>query len=194
MSNDRPNMLGRVRRSLIHPVHGKILLGDWGKNEILYGWADAAAQSLALGQANYKISAMFIEFKNVASPGDAVTVPSVTRSAGLSYYNSLLLTSDQDYLRVPMTAVTVESSDIDRFPLGNIMRFFAQSQGTTGVGGKTFSAGANSKIYGAALVVTPSFADAAQDIVFSRFYFPTDEQSVKLASSQSGIDWEVTLG
>ena len=75
---------------------------------------------------------------------------------------------------------------------GNLLTFLAQSSGSTGVNGTTFSAAQNSKVSGAALVAAPVFADSTQDIVFSRTYFdPTSNQVLKQASSQIGLSWEV---
>lgn len=168
-------------------------------NQIQYDWGFVAAKLIGQGNYKYRLSAMYIEFENVASPGNIVTVPSFDRDAGVEYYDDLQSSGTKDFLRVPfvsLPAIGIESGfeafftpDVD----GNKLTFHAQSQGVVGVHGKTFSSGVNSKVYGAALVATPEFADRTQDIVFARSYFETGEQTVKEASSQIGVTWEVSF-
>jgi hypothetical protein len=171
----------------------KIPLTAWVKNLVLFGWAGPAARLLAEGLSNYRISGMYLEYENVADPDDPVTVPTFDRTGGLEYYTSLAASPDRDYLRVALTAATVESTDEAKFPDGNLMTFFAQSQGVVGANGKTFSDSVNSKVFGGALVAIRAQADAAQDIIFSRFYFPTADQQVKLPTSQIGLEWQIEL-
>ncbi len=166
---------------------------DWCKNLVMYDWAAAVTRLLATGDSRYRIAGMYLEYKNVADPGDVVTPPSFSRAGGISYYNALSGSADVDYLRVPLTAATTASNDRELFPDGNAITYFAQSQGVVGVHGKAFSDANNSKIYGGALVAVPDLADRTQDIVFSRFYLPTNEQQVKLATSNIGLEWEVEL-
>jgi len=73
---------------------------------------------------------------------------------------------------------------------GNLLTFFAQTAAPS-VHGKTFSSVVNSKIFGAALVAAPVAADRTQDIVFSRGYFDIAQQTLKEASSQVGVTWEL---
>jgi hypothetical protein len=168
-------------------------LTDWSKNDVLYDWASIASRMLAEGSTNYRIAGMYLEFKNVADPDDAVAAPAFTRAGGIGYYNGLASSPNVDYLRVPLISAVRSSSDADLFPDGNVMTYFAQSQGVVGVHGKTFSDSVNSKIYGGALVAIPEKADRTRDLVFSRFYFDADEQQVKLPTSNLGLEWEITL-
>lgn len=159
-------------------------------NIILYDWATIIAQLLrkAPDGRQYGLSAMYIEFEN--NSGSEVSPPSPARDESLSYYTNGLGV-DRDYLRIPLIGSLMDSTDSDLFPQGNRLRLFGQTSGVTGVGGLPFSAGAQSRVYGGALVATPDFSDAAQDIVFSRRYYDPDDQLIKAASSQIGQEWEL---
>jgi hypothetical protein len=143
---------------------------------------------LMQGNLDYRVNGLYIEFENNAG---TVSVPSFDRDDGVSYYQGL--GGGRDFIRVPITAVTIDSSDDTLFPGGNVATFFGQTQGSVGTQGVTFSNAANSKVFGAALVAMPVAADYTQDRVFSRFYFDTADQIAKLTSNQVGIEWAVTL-
>jgi len=166
----------------------------WSHNDILYDWASIVSRQLADGGTAYRIGGMYIEYKNVASPNDAVAAPAFDRTGGIGYYNGLAGSPDVDYLRVPLIAAVRSSSDPELFPDGNRVTFFAQTQGVVGVHGRAFSDVVNSKVYGAALVAIPDAADRTKDLVLSRLYVPANKQQVKLATSQIGPEWEITLG
>ncbi len=185
---------GRARLSIVHPRHGNLYTMPFRDNLILFDWAAIVGQLLTTGNPNFKIGGMFLEYENVGDAGDPVSIPSFDRSGGISYYDSLSLSATKDYLRVPLIAATLETTDEVSFPDGNLMVYFAQSQGTIGVHGKTFSDTAISKVYGGALVSMPDINDATQDKVFSRFYVDVSEQQAKLATSQIGLTWEIELG
>lgn len=169
-------------------------------NQIQIGWAQIAAQCIGLGRRNHRINAMYIEYENVASAANAITPPVYDRFEGREYYQNLALSGNRDFLRVPLLlepTLGVEPGFEDYFDgitSGNRLTFFAQSQGSAGYHGKTFSEGVNSKVFGIALVSTPEFGDAAKDSVFSRTYFDTADQTLKLASSQIGITWDIVFG
>lgn len=177
-------------------MQGSVLPGlwtretDWQHNDVLYDWAAMGVKLFAGGDARYRIAGMYLEYANAVAP---VPVPSVTRAGGIAYYNSLGGTPDNDYLRVPLTAFTVDSSDAELFPQGNRMTFFAMTQGVVGVHGKPFSDVANSTVIGGALVAIPDVGDRTKDLVFARFYLPVDAQQAKLATSQIGLEWQEEL-
>lgn len=160
-------------------------------NLVMFDQAVVAA-NLFTGRPEFKVSVMYFEFKNVADPEDEVAVPTYDRSGGATYYAGLDDVEDVDYLRVAVIASTVTSSGED-YPLGNVATYYGQTSGVTGVHGTTFSDTVNSKVYGAALVATPNFADTSQDLIVSRFYWPTDQQQIKLPSSQVGVSWPLTF-
>jgi hypothetical protein len=208
-------LFGRVRGHYVYPgnqdtvylfrlkkENRRLLLpGDWlsqgedSCNLIMYQWAAITGELLrgAPDRRLYNLSAMYIEFEN--NGGAAVSPPTNDdRGNGRAYYDSLLNDATRDYLRVPMTAVTLESTDDELYPDGNKVTCFAQTTGAVGVHGKPFNDSAPSRVYGGALVAAPKFSDATQDMVFSRFYFSTAaKQLVKLANSQVGLKWPITL-
>lgn len=182
-------------------INGSKLPGLWTpktefkKNAVMYDWATIAGILLQTGNSAYKINGMYLEYQNVANAADPVTPPVFDRSDGVDYYNALSSSPDIDYVRVPVVAATLTSTDETLFPLGNLLSFFAQSQAatTTGVHGKDFSDTGISKIFGGALVAIPDVNDRTKDLVFSRFYVETAEQQAKLATSQIGLEWSIEL-
>ena len=167
-------------------------------NQIQYGWGIAAAKLMATGNAAYRISAMYIEFENVAVSSDPVTPPSYTRSEGQEYYEGLSLVADRDFIRASLllpAAVSVEEGYEDYVPEneGNLLTFYTQTQGTAGYHGKTFSNAVNSKIFGAALVATPDPDDPTKDIIVARTYLSSPNQVLKIAASQVGLTWGLSL-
>jgi len=191
---DSKNFCGKVRAHRVSPrPNGEFWqpVTDLKNNTVLYQWTQIASRLFANGSANYRIAGMYLEFENVASPGDAVSVPTFDRTRSISYYNDLAGSSNRDYLRVPLTGVQTLSEGADL--TDNQLVFFARSSGTLGVHGKTFSDSSNSVIFGASLAAFPDNNDATQDLLFSSFYFSVSEQQPKLATSQVGIEWELTL-
>lgn len=165
------------------------------QNTLMVSWGYAAAKLFGSGDRNYRINRMYIEFENVASSGDLVSVPTYDEYDGRAYYDNLA--SPRDYLRVPLIG-TPEIFIADGFENyftegadGNALRFFAQTVGTAGINGRTFSDSVNSKIFGVALVAAPEDGDRTQDVLISRGYYATDEQKLKSASGQIGVGWEL---
>ena len=70
---------------------------------------------------------------------DTVSPPAFDRSGGIDYYNALSSSPDTDYLRLPLVATNLDSSNQVLFPDVNRMTFFAMSQGVVGANGKPFS-------------------------------------------------------
>lgn len=168
-------------------------------NQIQYQWGAIAAYCIGKGNRNYRINALYIEYENVADPSDAVTVPTFGRDEGQDYYQDLSFSASRDFLRVPLSfepTIGIESGFADYFTAGtngNKLTFFTQTQGTSGFHGKAFTNAANSKVFGAALVATPEFADPTKDLIFARTYFEVSDQTVKEVSSQVGITWEISF-
>lgn len=168
---------------------------DWVKNQVLYEWGALVGNLLLRKGLNYGIAGMYIEFENVTNPGDPVTPPTLTRNAdeGVSYYNELIASTTRDYLRVPLIAGALNSTDDTKFPKGNAPTFFCQTSGVVGVHGKPFGDTYNSTVYGGALVAFVDNSDYTQDLVLSRFYLDADKQQIKLPTSQVGVEWELKL-
>lgn len=183
-------------RGPYHLYAGWEPLTEFQHNDFLYEWGTIFGNLLCRRGLNYGIGGMYIEFENVGTPGDPVSAPAFTRDAdeGVAYYNALADSADRDYLRVPLIAATMDSSDPDKFPKGNRPSFFAQTIGVEGVHGKPFSDANNSTVFGGALVAFVDEADHTRDLVLSRFYVSTQKQQPKLSTSQIGFEWRLTLG
>lgn len=168
-------------------------------NQLQFNWGMIAAMCIGFGDRDYRIRALYIEYENVADPGDPVTVPDFDRDEGIEYYQDLAFSASRDFLRVPLNinpTLGIETGFENYFTdgsTGNKLTFFAQTQGTAGYHGKAFSNAANSKVFGVALVATPTFADATQDLIFARTYYDVDDQEVKQVSSQFGVTWDVSF-
>lgn len=163
---------------------------NFKKNTIVYSWSDILSQLLANGNPKYRISGMYLEFANVDNPGDIATVPTYDRTRDIDYYTSLADSDSLDYLRVPITAVTI--ADKEELT-NNLLTFFAMSSGVVGIHGKPFSAANNSVVYGGALVAMPEAGDATQDVIFSTMYLATDEQQAKDTNKQIGLEWQLEI-
>ena len=193
-----PQVLGRIGIWQVFRDYSILLAQK--ENQLQHGWGAISAESVGRGNAAFKIAAMYVEFENVASPGDPVAIPTFGRAAGIEYYTDLMSSGVRDFLRVPLAlipSIEIEPGFEDSFiegVTGNLLTFFTQSAGTQGFHGKTYSDSVNSKVFGAALIATPSFADQSQDVVFARSYFDVGDQTLKEASSQVGIIWEVLFG
>lgn len=161
-------------------------------NQIQWSWGEIACKLFGDGLSEYKISGMYIEFENVASPGDTVTAPSFDRSEGIEYYSSLSASPSRDFLRVQLIS-SPKASLITGYEESavnvNQLTFYAQSSGSLGIHGKTFSVAANSTVFGLALVAMPKWEDRTKDLIFAREYYPTAYQVLKQASSQIGVSW-----
>mgnify|MGYP000051780139 CR=1 FL=1 len=170
--------------------------GRWARNARMRQAASIETLLLTTGDRKYRVAGMYIEFTNVASPGDPVAVPtfSIDDPDAAAYFNGLSASPDTDYLRVPLLGNQVSASDEELYPLGNVVTWFAQTTGVVGVHGKAFGADANSVVTGGALVALVDPADPASDLVYARFYLPQDEQAPKLANGQVSLEWQTEIG
>lgn len=169
-------------------------------NEALPWWGYVCAKAVSEGGYKWRIRKVYVEFENLANPSTVVSVPNVdpfNPDHALPYYAALADSSSRDYLRVDLRGapeLTPESGYEDffaEFPeAGNLLRAFAQTAGTVGTHGKTFSNAVNSKVCGTALVAAPVENDATQDIVVARAYFTGANQLLKLPGMQIGVSWE----
>jgi len=92
-------------------------------------------------------------------------------------------------------SVSIEDGYEDHLPKdeGNLLTFYTQTQGVVGYHGCPFSNTVNSKVFGAALVVTPDPTDPVRDIVVARTYLNTSSQLLKIAAGQVGLTWQLSL-
>jgi hypothetical protein len=190
---------GRIQLWDVDAVGRITARSSWKANTIMKHWGYLAAQCIGVGNRDYRIAGMYLEFENVALPGDTVTVPTFNESDDRGYYEDLQISGSRDFLRVPLVAapiISVRPADADLFAVGegNRVIFHSQSQGGAGIHGKTFSNAANSKLFGAALVAIPTWSDRTRDVILARTYFEVADQAVKASSQQLGITWEVDFG
>jgi hypothetical protein len=165
----------------------------WQRNTMLYDWGAIVSKLLRNdpdGKQHF-ITGMYLEFDNSGT----VTPFTIDRDQGTSYYANLnAADADQDYLRVPLIATSGSNSNPTNFTDDNVATFHAQTAGTTGIHGNTFSDVAGSIVYGGALVAFRNGeGDSSQDLVLARFIYPVVNQLTKLAGSQIGVTWDVTL-
>jgi hypothetical protein len=174
-------------------------------NQIQVWWGHIAAKQLGFRRQpdrdDYFISGMYFEYENQQDPTQPVTTTSFDRNLGNAHYESLAATARRDFLRVPLRlepalGVSPDSEGEDALiaaELSNKLTFFAQTAGTQGVHGKTFSHISNSKVFSAALVAMPRVADRTRDIIFARINFDVGDQTMKEASSQIGLSWDIAF-
>ena len=157
----------------------------------------SAARLFGFGDRSYKINRMYVEFENVADPSDPVAVPSYDAYDLRSYYDNL--SGTRDFLRIPLEGdpqLSIASGYADYFEdgaTGNSLLFRAVTQGSVGMNGLTYSNGANSKVYGLALVAAPVDADKTQDVLICRAYFEVADQKLKAASGENGLSWAIVF-
>jgi hypothetical protein len=174
-------------------------------NQIQVSWGHIAAKQIGFrhqpDRPDYFISGMYFEYENQINPAQNVTVTSFDRTLGLPYYNTLSSNLLRDFLRVPLrlepslsvSGSSVGAAELTAAAMSNQLTFFAQTAGTAGVHGKSFSHLSNSKVYSAALVAMPVFDDRTRDVIFARINFGTSDQTAKEASSQIGITWDIVF-
>ena len=152
-------------------------------NLVVYSGADVVARCLAWQQL-YVPRVIYFEFENTAG---APTPPTIDRSDDdLAYYTAL--SSPKDYIRVPIGInPALDTTDVSKYE-NNRITYYAMTDATQGEHSVPFSAGSNSKVYGAALLAAPDLNDPTKDIIMSRTYFGT---AVAKSDSQVGIQWQV---
>jgi len=181
----------------------KVLVGAQ-PNQIQYTWGFVAANCFGRrrqpDRLDYSISALYIEYENQENPELPVSTSTVfSRDLGVVYYNSLGMSADRDFLRVPITiepTIGVSTGYEENLPVdqqGNKLTFFVQTAGVLGAYGKPFSHTANSKVFAAALVAAPVFGDRTKDVIFARTVFTEGNQVPKETSSQIGITWDIAF-
>lgn len=166
-------------------------------NLLPYSWGFVAAKCIGVGDVSYKAAAIYLEYENVASPSDVITVPAYDRTSDLSYYNGL--SGNKDFLRVALASTpTIDiapgyESYFTAGVSGNRVTYTSQSVGSYGVLGRPWSEASNSKAYGIAIVATPVPSDRSQDVILSRGYFAEGDQLLKTSGHQVQVLWKHTF-
>lgn len=157
-------------------------------NLVLLDWGKIVVNLLGKAAPEYRISGMYLEYQNVATPSSEATGGALLRTRTVDYYSGLAVMNaggDRDFLRVPITSFSAEDTDDAK------LTFNARSRGVEGVLGTPFGAAYNSKIFGGALVAMPDAEDYTRDLIFSSFYLEITEQQLKLTTGEIGIEWEL---
>lgn len=136
---------------------------------------------------------MYLEFENVESAEIEVTVPTLARADGISYYQDQADSDCQDFLRVDAYIVGKSSSDETKYLTGNKLQIQGTSSGTEGIHGKPFSHTAISKVFGCAIVLETDPTDWTKDLVIARYTLATDNHVVKKQNIPVALSGPLTL-
>lgn len=126
------------------------------------------------GDNTHRINCVYVEYQNVALPGDAAVLPASSEFDGLEYFDNLA--AGYDFVRAPLVgeaALRIASGYTPYFGEGegNTLDFVAATAETQGELGRPFTNADNSKVYGLALVSAPDWTDRSKDIVILRAYY-----------------------
>lgn len=203
-AQDRCGIRGEITPWVYNETTRLILPGRTKSNQIQITWAQIACKQIGFrrraGRPDYAIAGMYIEYENVANPEDEIAAPTeFERHENLQYYRELEGVSTQDYLRVHLLqepthdiADGYEQYFIEsEWGEGNRLTFMAMTSGSTGMFGRPFSSASNSKVFGASLIAMPYPNDHNQDVIAARTYFAVEDQTVKEASHQIGVTWQL---
>lgn len=189
MARWKPNQHPRKPQGFFR-VNGKL----WHKNNVMADYACITARLLR-GDINYRLSMAYIEFQNVASPGDPADEIVFDFSDGVEYFTGLEDSPNRDYIRAPLTVSepSIEDGMEDVFPNGNKILAYATSNGIVGVHGKPFTEAANSVVCAVAIVATPNKDDPTQDLIYARWSAAEAAQWPKVDDKKITIEWELPL-
>jgi hypothetical protein len=149
------------------------------------------------GDNTHPINCIYIEFMNVALPGDTAAVPSATPAEGLEYYNNLA--ADRDFIRAPIVGPSELSIASGFTPYfgdgeGNTLTLRAETAAVAGELGRAFANASNSKIYGLALVAVSDWTDRSKDILIQRAYYSSGGEQVLKPSGNFQAKYPLTFG
>lgn len=170
-------------------------------NQLQYDWAAIAGKCIAVGDLDYRLSGMYLEYQNVAAPENPATLPDTSRSTTQAYYAGLASVPNRDFLRLPFATVPATSRDgafVSHFAsqtnLGNVYTCQVITTGVAGYHGTPFAtAGVNSKIAGLALVAMPLPSSQAADLLFARLPLSAPEQILFSAGAQKLVRWHIAF-
>lgn len=134
-------------------------------NIVVFHGGDILMQLLA-GNTQYKISHIYFVYENNAGTPVPLTTARTDTAANLRS-----VANPRDVIRAPLYAPpTLSSGDANH--VSNRATFLAIASGTTGINGRAFGPGSNSKIINLGLVAAPTGA-AAGDVLYAHFALPT---------------------
>ena len=161
-------------------------------NQVQFGYHEAVCRLLSDPVSPYAARMMYVEYKNVASPGSTVTPPTgFSVNDGVEYYAGLGLIAGVDYLRIPIQGNRLLLVDGYAGKTVNAVNFDAYASAGVGVHGRPFNAGSNSLIYGVALVASPLPENPSADLILGRKYFTAQDQRICPASGATIIPYRL---
>lgn len=150
------------------------------------------------GDNTYRINCVYIEYQNLAAPGDTAVLPASSSFDGLEYFNNLA--ADYDFIRAPILgepALRIASGYTPYYGEGegNTLDFIAASAEILGELGRPFTNADNSKVYGLALVAAPDWTDRSRDIIIQRAYFSAlGDQVLRPETGTFLVTYPITFG
>jgi len=168
-------------------------------NTWTYSYAHIVVNLAMNANPVYQPAYLYVEYANVAEPGNTVTAPIINRADGVNYYLGLSSSSTADFIRIPITSSSLARdlsyTGTQYLPTGlfNQILFQALTVGTHGINGKPFLTSANSTIYGTAVVSAPVPGDVTQDIVWGRSYYLAAQQLVIPATGTVSVNYGLTM-
>ena len=158
------------------------------KNTIMDGMTTVLASYLS-GTIEGGVNCMYIEYINLASPGDPIAIPTYDKEDDVSYYMGLQYSPDIDIVRVP---ISLRSNPEPNYA-GNLeVSFYAATSAIAGQFGKPLEAASNSAVYGCALVYARDMNNMSQDIVVARHY-PVGARLEKADGEQVICTWPIEI-
>lgn len=182
INNEHPPLAGTSRVQKIG-LDGSLIEIAVAANTWVYSWGHVVA-NLAAGRTEYAPAHVYVEYRNLNDPGDPVPIPTINREDGVAYYMGLIGSPGADYMRLSLASPIPEYNSgvpgADSLPPGfhNQLRCQVAAAAGTGALGLPFSFAAGSKIIGTALVASPDPGDRSKDVVWSRAYYPQNQQIV----------------
>lgn len=156
-------------------------------NNIVYSGYDAMARAFA-GDPDYVVNGMYLEYTN-----GPVSEPSIPLDRTAAYYPTL--SDPYGYIRFRTTATPAHSSSDPSKYKANIVTFIGVTEGPS-EGGADLVDG-TSQMISLALVAMPKMKDQTMDTLVSAAPIKaggTFAPVTKMANSQMGFKWSLTLG
>lgn len=191
-------MRGRFELYAVGP-RGPVPLGGVD-NDRVDSWMHLVARACTdRGRASpYALSHIYVEFENVAAPGDPAAAAAIDPAeTSPAYYRGLA--APRDYLRAPILGPV----ELDVAPgfghlppaLGNRALLRAYASGAAGANGVPFGAAHNSTICGLAVVAAVGGeGDPTRDLLFARAYYPAAAQRIPPDGAPLLVTYQTVFG
>lgn len=165
-------------------------------NDLTWGFPHAIVRALFGGEPGLVLNTIYVEYENVAAPGDPAAPPAEDAGDSLAYYQSLADVAGRDYLRLAVSARETDADPADTTITDGLVNrgtLVATVAGAQGLNGRPFGSGSNSVICGLAAVISPSRADPSRDLVVARLVYQEADQLPVPADIQLAVRYRRTL-